>query len=125
MALLRMLALAAFAAALLLGGVSSAPVNLRDLPHGFDPYAVLHVRRGADAGAIKVAYRRALNVMGRAASKHGHGQEASLDDAELMRRIGLAFSLLNDAAAKAEWDELNPEEASPTPLSHAEREDDM
>ena len=30
-----------------------------------------------------------------------------------------------DDAAKAEWDERNPSEVSPTPLSRAEREVDM
>ena len=57
------------------------------LPADFDPYRVLHAYRGATKAEIRSAYRRALNVMGRAAAKHGHGQEASMDDSLLMEDI--------------------------------------
>lgn len=70
----------------------------------FDPYALLRLQRGATTDAIRGSYRNALNVLGRAASKHGHGQEPDTSHLELMRSIGLAYRVLMDAGWRAEWD---------------------
>lgn len=95
------------------------------LPVDFNPYRVLRAYRGASQKDIRSAYRRALNVMGRAAAKGGHGQAASEEDALLMQQIKLAYEVLSDEGWKAEWDAANPAESSPTPLPEWEKERDL
>jgi len=128
LALLCLLLLAVFLApATAAGGRAVIPRKSEraPLPSGFNPYRVLRAYRGATEKDIRSAYRRALNVMGRAAAKGGHGQEASADDAALMQHIKLAYELLTDPEWKAEWDAANPAESSPTPLPEWEKERDL
>ena len=81
----------------------------------FNPYSTLRIPRNADKEAIKKAYKRALNVMGRVAAKGGHGQEANPADIVLMRSIRQSYELLTDPEWKAEWDAAHPGETSPSP----------
>lgn len=84
--------------------VSGLASSREKLSADFDPYDVLRLRRDATSDAVRGAYRNALNVLGRAASKHGHGQEPDTGHLELMRKIGLAYRVLMDAGWRAEWD---------------------
>jgi hypothetical protein len=111
------------------------------LPAAFDPYSTLRVPRDVTPDAVRGAYRAALNVLGRAASRHGHGQRPDVDDLQLMQRVGLvrravflgaragprarahprlpptpppqAFRVLTDASWRAEWDAANAAPATP------------
>ena len=85
------------------------------LPSNFDPYSILRVPRTADKEALKGAYRRALNVMGRVAAKDGHGQDANPKDIMIMRSIRQAYEVLSDDGRRREWDSAHPAETSPTP----------
>jgi hypothetical protein len=72
----------------------------REPPAGFDPYAALHVARSAGKEEIRRAYKRGLNIMGRAAAKGGHGQAASAQDAATMEDIALVRGGKSSAHAR-------------------------
>jgi DnaJ-class molecular chaperone len=78
------------------------------LPEGVDPYAVLRAPRGAGQRELKAAYRRALNVLGRRASRGGHGQVTEDKDYAQLVAVRQAFELLSDAQRKAAWDAAHP-----------------
>ncbi len=95
------------------------------LPAAFDPYAVLRVPRDATGDAVRRSYRSALNVLGRAASRDGHGQEPDVAHLELMKSVGLAFRVLTDAAWRAEWDAAHAPDAAATPFPAWDLERDL
>lgn len=127
---MRLLACACCLAALLLlqlmppllplaAAASGAP-----LPEGVDPYAVLRAPRAAGPAELKAAYRRALNVLGRRASRGGHGQVTEDKDYALMVAVRQAFELLSDARARAAWDAAHPPQAEATPAPQWRMEED-
>jgi DnaJ-class molecular chaperone len=107
--MLLRLALALFLAAGALG--ERAALQRAALAAGFDPYAVLRAPRGASRDEVKAAYRRALNALGRAASRGGHGQVTRDADFLLMQDVRQAYEVLSDAAWRAEWDAAHPARA--------------
>lgn len=112
--------------ALLLAAAALAAAAAREaLPSSFDPYATLRVARGASRDAVRATYRRALNVMGRAASRGGHGQEPDASAGAALADLGLAYRVLSDDAWRAEWDGAHPEVAAtpPPPAWEFEEED--
>ncbi len=71
-------------------GESGALVITRPtLPVSFNPYHTLMVPRSATKHEVRKAYKRALNAMGRAAAKDGHGQPADAEDSEIMKTVVL------------------------------------
>ncbi len=106
------------------GAAGGAAAPRAPLPDGFDPYAALRAPRSASAQELKAAYRRALNVLGRRASRGGHGQVT--DDADYALLVGArqAFELLSDAPAKAAWDAAHPAPAAATPVPQWRMEED-
>ena len=112
---------------LLLSNFIGNVYSRESLPSTLDPYSILRVPRSATNDMIRAAYRTALNVMGRAASKHGHGQEPHDDDMALLSNIGLSYRVLNDAGWRAEWDLAHelPEGINPTPFPIWDKEEDL
>lgn len=97
------------------------------IPSNLDPYATLRVSRDATSDAIRAAYRVALNVMGRAASKHGHGQEPHAEDMALLASIGLSYKVLIDKGWRSEWDAAHfvPTDHQPTPFPLWDKMEDL
>ena len=112
---------------LLLNFLCTVVYSRESLPSTLDPYAVLRVPRSATNEMIRAAYRTALNVMGRAASKHGHGQDPHTEDMALLSTIGLSYRVLVDAGWRAEWDSAHalPEGHNPTPFPKWDKEEDL
>ena len=102
-----------------LASVLALPVvsGAEGYPSNFNPYSILRVPRTADKEALKGAYKRALNVMGRVAAKDGHGQDANPKDIMIMRSIRQAYEVLSDEGRRREWDSTHPAETSPAPGS--------
>ena len=109
---------------LLLLAPAPASAAAAALPEGVDPYAVLRAPRGAGPAELKAAYRRALNVLGRRASRGGHGQVTEDKDYALMVAVRQAFELLSDARARAAWDAAHPPQAEATPAPQWRMEED-
>jgi hypothetical protein len=112
-----------------LSGVLGLSFAAREaLPLNFDPYATLRVQRDVSSAGIRSAYKTALNVMGRAASRHGHGQATNADDMAMLADIGLSYRVLIDAAWRGEWDAAHPLPAGaapPTPYPVWDKEEEL
>lgn len=98
--------------------------NRTPLKEGFDPYAVLGLARTATTDEIRAAYKSALNVMGRRASRHGHGQETEEVDHELIVSVRQAYEVLSDPSWKKEWEASNAA-TSAEPAEPAWRADEL
>ena len=98
--------------------------NRTPLKEGFDPYAVLGLARTATTDEIRAAYKSALNVMGRRASRHGHGQETEEVDHELIVSVRQAYEVLSDPTWKKEWEASNAA-TSADPAETAWRADEL
>ena len=85
---------------------------------------MLRAPRGASRDEVKAAYRRALNVLGRRASRGGHGQVTEDGDYSLMVAVRQAYELLSDAPARAAWDAAHPAPPAATPVPQWRMEED-